>query len=209
MTTFTRNTVRTAVLTALCVFGSVTAMAQQAPGVPESASAKISLTGLDLSTPEGITAARERVHQAARRLCSAVAHSTDIAHQPDFIKCVDVTMASALPQLSGAERVAAAGATATIAAKAAAPVGFPQASSGVLSFADLDLSTPEGARTAHERLHQAARKLCSQIADELDLAHHADYLACIDGAMTQALPKVEALVRQNAPTPALAQGFSR
>jgi UrcA family protein len=208
MTTFTINTVRTAVLTALCVLGSATAMAQQASGAVESASAKISLAGLDLSTPEGTAAARERMHQAARKLCSEVAHSTDLAHQPNFIKCVDATMTSALQQLSRPERVAAQ-ATPAVVAKPAAPVGLPLARSKALSFADLDLSTPEGARTAHERLHQVARNLCSQVADDLDLSHHANFLACIDEAMAQALPKVEELARRNTATPAIVQSLSK
>lgn len=207
MTTFTLNTVRTAVLMALSVLGSATAMSQQASGV-ESASAKISIAGLDLSTPEGMAAARERVHQAARQLCSEVAHSTDLAHQPNFIKCVDATMASALQQLPGPKRLAA-DATPAVVTKPVVSIGFPQASSRTLSFADLDLSTPEGVRTAHERLHQTARNLCSQIADELDLSHHAHFLACVDEAMAQALPKVEELARRNAPTPAIVQRLSK
>jgi len=150
MTTFTLNTVRTAVLTALCVLICATAMAQQPSGAVESASRKISLAGLDLSTPEGMAAARERVHEAARQLCSEVAHSTDLAHQPNFIKCVDATMASALQQLSGPKRVAA---TPAVVTKPVASIRYPQASSKTLSFADLDLSTPEGVQTAHERLH--------------------------------------------------------
>jgi UrcA family protein len=56
MTTFTVNSVRAAVLTALGVLGSAAAMAQQPPAAVESASAKTSLAGLDLATPEGMAA---------------------------------------------------------------------------------------------------------------------------------------------------------
>jgi UrcA family protein len=208
MTTFTLNTVRTAVLTALCVLGSATAMAQQTSGVVESASAKISLAGLDLSTPEGMAAARERVHQAARQLCSEVAHSTDVAHQPNFIKCVDATMASAFQRLSGPKPVAADASTAVV-AEPVARMRLPQSSSKTVSFADLDLSTPEGIQIAHERLYQVARHLCSQVADDLDLSFHSNYLLCVDSAMAQALPKVEDLARRNAPTPAVVQRLSK
>jgi UrcA family protein len=208
MTTFTVNSVRAAVLTALGVLGSAAAMAQQPPAAVESASAKTSLAGLDLSTPEGMAAARERVHQTARRVCSRVAHSTDLAPQPNFIKCVDATMTSALQQLSGPRRLPA-NATPMVVTKPVATVGFPQAISKTVSFADLDLSTPEGAQTAHERLHQVARKLCSQVADHLDLSPQANFSACVDTTMVQALPKVEELAREKAPAPAIAQTFSK
>ena len=208
MTTFTVNTVRTAVLAALCVLGSATAMALQAPAAVESASAKTSLAGLDLSTPEGMAVARERVHQTARQLCWRVAHAADLALQPNFIKCVDATMTSALEHLTGPKRVAAS-ATPAVVAKPVAPVGFPQAISKRLSFADLDLSTPEGVQTAHERLQQVARNLCYQVADDLDLSQHANFLVCVDKAMAQALPKVEELAPQKVPTPDVAQTLSK
>jgi UrcA family protein len=67
-----------------------------------------------------------------------------------------------------------------------------------VSLADVDLSTVEGQRAARERLHQAARNLCSQVADELDLSHHANYLACIDMAMAKAEPLLQAMASRSA-----------
>jgi UrcA family protein len=61
-----------------------------------------------------------------------------------------------------------------------------------ISLADLDLSTVEGQRAARERLHGVARRLCSQVADELDLSHQTNYLACIDMAMAQAERRLQA-----------------
>jgi UrcA family protein len=61
---------------------------------------------------------------------------------------------------------------------------------------DLDLSTAEGQRVAYERLHQMARTLCSQVADELDLSHQANYVACVDSAMAGAGARLQALVSQ-------------
>jgi UrcA family protein len=53
-----------------------------------------------------------------------------------------------------------------------------------ISLVDLDLSTPEGAQAARERLQQAVKTLCSQLQDNLDLSHRATYLECVDKAMT-------------------------
>jgi UrcA family protein len=65
---------------------------------------------------------------------------------------------------------------------------------------DLDLSTSEGQRAAYERLHEMARTLCSQVADELDLSHQANYVACIDAAMANAGARLQALVSQKTST---------
>jgi UrcA family protein len=65
---------------------------------------------------------------------------------------------------------------------------------------DLDLSTSEGQRIAYERLHQMARTLCSQVADEFDLSHQANYVACVDSAMAMAGARLQALVSQKAST---------
>jgi UrcA family protein len=62
-----------------------------------------------------------------------------------------------------------------------------------VSLADIDLSTVEGQRAARERLHQAARHLCSHVADELDLSHQANYLACIDITMARAERRLQAM----------------
>jgi UrcA family protein len=208
MTTFNMNSAPLAVLTVLSVLGSATTMAQQPQGVAESASAKTSLAGLDLSTPEGMAAAKERVHQAARKVCSRIQHSTDLDHQANFIECVDATMASALLQLSNPKPLQAK-ATPAVVTKPIAAVTFPDAISKSVSFADLDLSTPQGARAAHERLRRVAGTLCMRVEDHLDLSWQANFSACVDTAMMQALPKVEELARIKAPTPAVAQTPSR
>lgn len=66
-----------------------------------------------------------------------------------------------------------------------------------VTLADIDLSTVEGQRAARERLHKAARDLCSQVADELDLSRRANYLACVDTAMTKAEPRLQAMVNSS------------
>ena len=54
----------------------------------------------------------------------------------------------------------------------------------------IDRSTPDGAHAARERIQQTARRLCAQVADELDLSLHANYLACVDETVTAALRKL-------------------
>jgi UrcA family protein len=91
--------VRTVGRIALCVAALIVAIAQQSSVAAETSSAKVSLAGLDLSTPEGIGMARERLRQAALLACSHVADSLDLSHHSNFVKCVDVAMAVALPQV--------------------------------------------------------------------------------------------------------------
>lgn len=60
-----------------------------------------------------------------------------------------------------------------------------------VSLAGLDLSTTDGMRAARIRVHQAARKLCSQLEDPNDLSRHENYIACIDGSVTAALQQIK------------------
>jgi len=87
-------------LTALGASGSVaSAQTPQAPAV------KVSLTGLDLSTPEGVHAAQERVRLAARRVCAKVANSADMQRQLDYITCIEDAMAPVVAQIDAMSRV--------------------------------------------------------------------------------------------------------
>jgi UrcA family protein len=66
--------VRKAVLIALCAIAPVAAMAdEQAATASVTRTENVSLADLDLSTPEGVRAAHDRLHETARRLCSQVA----------------------------------------------------------------------------------------------------------------------------------------
>jgi len=63
--------IRTTALLALGALASaVAAAAPQNDTAPVTRSAKVSLAGLDLSTPAGARAARERLRETARRLCT-------------------------------------------------------------------------------------------------------------------------------------------
>jgi UrcA family protein len=89
--------IRTTALFALGVLASAAAVAgPQTDTAPVTRSAKVSLAGIDLSTPEGARTARERLRETARRLCTQVADNLDLSHQANFVACVDATLAAAL-----------------------------------------------------------------------------------------------------------------
>jgi UrcA family protein len=94
---------QTAALFAVLAMAPVAAIADERPApVLETRSVKISLADLDLSTPEGMHTAYERLHQAARKLCLGFKDIRNIAHQPtSFVRCVDEAVADALQQVKG------------------------------------------------------------------------------------------------------------
>ena len=73
---------------------------QHAATASDTRVADISLADLDLSTPEGLRAARDRLRTMARRLCAELAHSRELSYQPNFAACVDDTLAGALAQVN-------------------------------------------------------------------------------------------------------------
>ena len=80
---------------------AVTASAGSAdPGAQRSE--KISVKDLDLTTVDGVDAARARVHQAARRLCFAVSSPEDRSRRTNYLTCVDDTILAAMKEISAA-----------------------------------------------------------------------------------------------------------
>lgn len=65
---------------------------------PETRVARVSLADLDLSTPAGLRAAHDRLHEKARRLCFQLEDELSLSHQPDYVICVAKTTAAALQQ---------------------------------------------------------------------------------------------------------------
>lgn len=59
-----------------------------------------------------------------------------------------------------------------------------------VALADLDLSTPEGARVARDRLYEAARQLCTQLAESRDVGRSWHLRACIDASLASALREI-------------------
>jgi UrcA family protein len=97
-------------LTAFGASGGValaeTPPASAVPAVAAPDTLKVSLSGLDLSTPQGVHVARERVRQAARRLCAKVANSADMQRKLDYITCIDEAMAPVVAQIDEMARQA-------------------------------------------------------------------------------------------------------
>jgi UrcA family protein len=69
------------------------------PGKAETAAGKVPLTGLDLSTPEGSSQARERLTRVAARLCRKFRDDREIADWATYVDCVHDTVASALERI--------------------------------------------------------------------------------------------------------------
>jgi UrcA family protein len=63
-----------------------------------------------------------------------------------------------------------------------------------VSLADLDLSTPEGAHAAGDRLRAAARRVCQGLQPSREVALPR-YSACVDEAFAHALRQVDLLQR--------------
>src|SRR6266404_2127557 len=68
-----------------------------------------------------------------------------------------------------------------------------------VQLADLDLRTSVGRQTAYDRLHQAARTVCSRASDELDLGRQIHTAACIDRTMAKATESLAQLVERSEP----------
>ena len=185
--------IHTTTLLALCALASGIAVAgPNTESAPVTRSAKVSLADLDLSTPQGARAARERLRQTARHLCDRVADELDLSRQTNYVACVDETLAAALRKVNEPAATSAPGTSVqTIAKKSEQPAhSAPESRTSKVSLIDLDLTTPEGAGVARERLHQEARRLCNQVADELDLSRQHNFVACVDETLANALRQV-------------------
>lgn len=135
--------------------------------------ADVSLSDLNLSTPEGMRQAGDRLHAMAERLCADRAGSREPPSQPAFGTCVDSTVANALRHISALRQTdRAVRDSVTLGAR--------------VSLADLDLSTLEGERSARERLEAMARHLCRELATRQDLSYQPDYAACVSDTLAGA-----------------------
>jgi len=167
-----------AILMALFGIVPVATLADQpAAAAAVSRVADVSLADLDLATAEGMRVARERLHTMAQRVCAEPAGSGGLSSEPTFVACIDSTLAGALRQINALRQV---NGTSRHSVTRAANV----------SLADLDLSTLEGSRAAHERLEAMARRLCAELARGHDLSYQPNFAACVQdtlaGALTQA-----------------------
>jgi UrcA family protein len=175
-----------AILMALFAIAPLAAIADQhAATAPDTRVADVSLADLDLSTPEGMRVASERLHTMAQRVCAEpadnrAADNRGLWSQPNFVACVDSTLAGALRQINALRQVHG---TSRHSVTRAANV----------SLADLDLSTLEGSSAAHERLEAMARRLCAELARSHDLLYQPNFAACVHDTLAGALAQANVL----------------
>jgi UrcA family protein len=78
----------------------VLADAPRATGKAESISATVSLSDLDVSTPEGARAASARVAKVAQRLCRKLGDTRRVSDSATYADCYRETLANALRRLN-------------------------------------------------------------------------------------------------------------
>jgi UrcA family protein len=61
----------------------------------------------------------------------------------------------------------------------------------VVTFDDLDLASPAGARTLYARLRSASQQACGNRPDARDLRGYMAYQSCYDSALEKAVRKVD------------------
>ena len=155
---------------------------QRAATTPVSSVADVSLSDLNVSRPEGMRVARDRLHTMAERVCANRGGSREPSSQPTFGACVDSTVANALRQIEALRQTNT-------------PVRNSVTRSANVSLADLDLSTLEASRIARKRLEAMARRLCGELARRQDLSYQPNYAACVQDTLAGALAQANALVR--------------
>jgi len=167
----------------MALFGIVpvgTIADQRAATTTPSTVADVSLSDLNLSTPEGIRLARDRLHAMAERLCADRGGGREPSSQPAFGACVDSTVTSALRHIDALRQ-----AHVTVLNSVTLGASVP--------LADLDLSTLEGAGIARQRLDAMARRLCGELARRQDLAYQPNYAACVHDTLAGALAQADAI----------------
>lgn len=170
-----------AILTAL--FGVVPFRAFADPPAathPLSSIADVSLSDLNLSSPQGLRQAGDRLHAMAERVCAERGGGVQPSAQPGFSACVESTVASALRRIEALKQ-------SHLTARNSVTVGE------AVSLADLDLSTLEGAHLARQRLERMARRVCDELARRRDLPHQPDVAACQRDTLAGALAQADAI----------------
>jgi UrcA family protein len=91
-----RTTIGSLALSALLVITPAAAIAgPQHMNKPQTASAKVFLADLDLTTPAGISEAHQRLAAAAKRLCREFSDSRRVSDNATFVDCYRDTLANA------------------------------------------------------------------------------------------------------------------
>lgn len=77
-----------------------------------------------------------------------------------------------------------------LAAHAGDTAPAPKRDDVVVRYADLNLTTVEGARTLYARLSSAAERACGNAPKTPALERQMQYKACYDGTLTRAVEKI-------------------
>ena len=92
--------------TAVMALGLSSALAGIAHADTNSSSVRVSLSGLNLSTSEGQSVARDRIHSAARLACARSKDAYDLAPYYGVAKCVAASEQRAWQQIQAGPMVA-------------------------------------------------------------------------------------------------------
>jgi UrcA family protein len=189
-----KTAIRAAGFITACLAMPIAAMALQPSLDAPTSAAKVSLTGLDLATSEGIAAARERLQETARQFCSQVGGNLDASRLADFLSCLDRTLIDELKQVSSGAQAAivahgSAWPTATEEGTAGEPrEGVPDTRVMAISIADVDFKSAQGVDIAEKRIQKTARRICSQLIGSQDPASR--YTKCVNDATAGALRQI-------------------
>lgn len=174
-----RHTASAAMVMTLLGILPVGTIADQPPATKPIRVAEVSLSDLNISTPEGMRLTRERLHAMAERVCAG-GDGRGPSSQPAIGACVDGTVANALRHIDALRQ------------EHLKVLNTVTLGAGV-SFADLDLSTLEGADIARQRLDSMAHRLCGELARRRDLVYPQSYAACVHETLARALAQTDAL----------------
>jgi UrcA family protein len=158
------------------------------PGISETRIVKYA--DLDLTRPADVAKLYQRIEDTAKRVCTplgdvvaddaclgdALQRTIAKIGLPALTQVYTARLRQIERQLSGTRLPAGAQA--------------PISRSAPVSMDGLDLSTAQGQAVARERVHAQARTLCSQLSDDDDLGHVANFQACVSQATEQAMLKV-------------------
>jgi UrcA family protein len=98
---FFRRLLGAVLVPALLTLGpTLTRAAPPAQLVPETASASVSLAGLDLSTPTGVLEAQDRMAAAAQRLCRKFMDERKVSALETYADCVHEALTDASQRLA-------------------------------------------------------------------------------------------------------------
>jgi UrcA family protein len=156
--------------------------------------APVSIADLNISTLEGQLLAQDRVRSKARTLCNRMFDPLDLGPHEHYVQCVATATDQAMRQILAAGFARAAQVSSSPDAPGNDSIQEEgQAQRAQVSLTDLDLSTTEGVRAAHERLHDVARRLCAKLAEESEISHQPNFVKCVGHAMATARIDVKKL----------------